>query len=54
MHLPAFATEYREMSYGGHNKSLQIRVNPAPQGCIGSTSGFEFEVYISLKMSHHV
>jgi hypothetical protein len=39
---------------GSSNRSLQIRDNPATKGCIGSTSAFEFETYIGLKMPHHL
>lgn len=36
------------------NKLLKIRDEPAPKGCTGSIIAFEFEMYISSKMFHHV
>jgi hypothetical protein len=36
------------------NKLLKVRDKPALKGCIGSISAFEFEMYISSKMPHHV
>jgi hypothetical protein len=36
------------------NELLKICDNPAPKGCIRSTSAFELGMYISSKIPHHV
>jgi hypothetical protein len=55
MHIPSPTTEHREMSYGGHQQQVvKDSRRTRTKGCIGSTSAFEFEVYISSKMPPHM